>query len=340
MQCYNLSIPQKNIWNLQTFYGDTAVANICGAVIFKDARDTDLMEKALNKVIKNQTALRLHFIERFGDVKQYVAEYTYVNIPVKQFKNEAEFENYASKCAVTPIGLLDRNMYRFEIVCICGKVGVLVALSHLISDAWTFSLLVREMDKAYQGLVGNETENEKAFDYITYVMTEENYFHSEKYEKDALYWDEKYHEKPEKCYMKPNATQAKMINANRVIKSLSDELSKHINEFCAKNRITLPVLFETALSIYLHKINVENHSITIGLPVLNRNKLSEKNTAGMFISTMPLTVVVSENDTVEQLAERIANTHTELFRHQKYPYSKILQNLRENQKLGGGGKSL
>ncbi len=55
----------------------------------------------------------------------------------------------------------------------------------------------------------------------------------------------------------------------------------------------------------------------------------------MFISTMPLTVTVTENMTVAGMANEITKGHMELFRHQKYPYADILRYLREKQNFSG-----
>lgn len=108
-----------------------------------------------------------------------------------------------------------------------------------------------------------------------------------------------------------------------------------INKYCSNNQVTQAVLFETALITYLSRINAENNTITIGIPVLNRNNTKEKKIAGMFISTMPLTVQVKENMTITELEQQIGKGHMEIFRHQKYPYSDILKYLREKQNFSG-----
>lgn len=32
MEYFHLTTPQQNIWNLQKYYEDTAIANLCGAI--------------------------------------------------------------------------------------------------------------------------------------------------------------------------------------------------------------------------------------------------------------------------------------------------------------------
>lgn len=136
-----LTTPQKNIWNLQKYYPDTGISNLCGAVFYKEKRREDLLEQAINHVLSSQTGLRLRFSEEGGQPGQTVKEYAYETIPVRDFSTHKDFEDYASSMASAPCGLTDKAMYCFEIVRIGENTGVLALLNHLISDAWTFSLV-------------------------------------------------------------------------------------------------------------------------------------------------------------------------------------------------------
>lgn len=125
------------------------------------------------------------------------------------------------------------------------------------------------------------------------------------------------------------------IRANRVTRKLSMDLAHKMKEYCRKEKITEAVFLETVFNMYLFKINSESSTVTIGIPVLNRTKSFEKRTAGMFISTLPLTISMTEENTIKQVMEDITKTHIQMFRHQKYPYSLILKVVREKQEMEG-----
>ncbi len=333
MEYYDLTIAQQNIWNLQSYYEGSAISNICSAIFFNKFVDVDALKEALNQIIKKQTGLRLHFIKKEGKIKQYVKEYSYVDIAVKKFGSEAEFDKYARECAKIPIELCESDMYRLEIVQVENQVGVLAVLSHLVSDAWTFSILAKEIDRILCSLEVGEQIVEETYDYVQYIKREEAYLVSEKYKEDDTFWKEKYHTKPSASFINTNMSQVRMIAADRVSKKISKKIMVGLNEFCNRNNITPAVCFETAWNIYLYKINPQNETVTLGIPVLNRTKVIEKKTAGMCISTMPLTIELSQKDSVELIAKKITKAHTEIFRHKQYPYSNILQWLRETQEL-------
>lgn len=44
MKYYDLTTPQQNIWNLQTYYSDTAIANLCGATFYNEKRNSMFMQ--------------------------------------------------------------------------------------------------------------------------------------------------------------------------------------------------------------------------------------------------------------------------------------------------------
>lgn len=142
MEKLPLTIQQKNIWNLQKYYEDTAISNLCGAVFYKEKRNSSFLQQAIQRFIQSQSGMRMRFSED-GEPGQYVVNEINDEIPVMSFQSMQEFDAYAEKMAKEPLGLKDRAMYRFSVFTAEGKSGILAVLSHLISDAWTFSLMVK-----------------------------------------------------------------------------------------------------------------------------------------------------------------------------------------------------
>lgn len=332
---YTLTSPQQNIWNLQKYYEGTTISAICGAIYFKNEIDADILKRAINHVIEHQSGLRLRFYEVDGQAMQDVSEYQYEEIPVLQFSDKDTLRQYVLQRAQKLAGLMDIPLYHFAIFRLNGQTGIIAVLSHLISDAWTIGLLAKQAFDAYVALSQNVACDSKTWNYLEHIQAEEEYLTSNRYEKDTAYWQEKYPDKPEPTTIKLCTAATTSITAKRITGTLGCELSEHIGQFCEETGITPAVLFETAVILYLAKINPENRTVTIGIPVLGRHNAREKNTAGMFISTMPLTIPVSTSDTVEALANRITDSHRELFRHQRYPYSSILRQLREKHDFSG-----
>ena len=327
MDYFKLTTPQRNIWNLQKYYSDTAISNQCGAIFYEEKRDCALLKQALYEFVKSQSGMRLRFVEKTQPM-QYVSDIV-EEIPDLSFATMQEYETYAKQFAKEPIGLTEKAMYRFVVIEVENHSGILVNLSHLISDAWTFSIMAKQVEQIYNALKTGQKDMCEEADYRDYIENEKTYLTSDKYQKDALYWNNKYMQQPEKTVMKTGIRQNHAIEANRYIKQLSVKLDHAIINYGKKYQITPAVLFETALMIYLAKINPENRRITIGVPILNRCNAKEKKIAGMFISTMPFTIDIENDVSVLDISKQITKGHMEIFRHQKYPYVEIVESLRK-----------
>ncbi len=327
MDYFKLTTPQCNIWNLQKYYSDTAISNQCGAIFYEEKRDCALLKQALYEFVKSQSGMRLRFVEKTQPM-QYVSDIV-EEIPDLSFATMQEYETYAKQFAKEPIGLTEKAMYRFVVIEVENHSGILVNLSHLISDAWTFSIMAKQVEQTYNALKTGQKDMCEEADYRDYIENEKTYLTSDKYQKDALYWNNKYMQQPEKTVMKTGIRQNHAIEANRYIKQLSVKLDHAIINYGKKYQITPAVLFETALMIYLAKINPENRRITIGVPILNRCNAKEKKIAGMFISTMPFTIDIENDVSVLDISKQITKGHMEIFRHQKYPYAEIVESLRK-----------
>ncbi len=332
---FGLTTPQVNIWNLQKFYENTSIQNICGAVLYDELLDRKLLEQAINEEICLQSGLRLRFTEGSGIPAQYIEEYSFSEIEFVVFNSEADFYRYAKDFAAKPFPLIDSQMYRFVRFELNGNSGVLVCASHLISDAWAFSILARDIYNIYCKLAASEPIDFPERSYADSAKSEQDYLISARYGKDKVFWEQQYTNKLEPSPIKMQQIPVDTPSAKRFTKQLTATETSAIDSFCANSKVSQAVLFEAAIIAYLYRINQENKTITIGIPVLNRNNSAEKNTVGMFISTMPLTVDIIGEDTAALLCDKITDYHSRIFRHQKYPYSHILQNLREKSNLSG-----
>lgn len=278
-----------------------------------------------------------------------------IDIDIRYFSDESELDAFACKTAEEPMQIYDSPMCSFTLFRLGTHTGIVARLNHLIADAWSFGLLADQIDAFYGSheerictgktiLSDSDLRHEKkcagkailSGDYLSYAQDEQMYRLSERYEKDRRFWEEKYQFRPENCGIRLfDAARVQDIHAKRIHKRIPAGLSRQIRSFCSGSNITEAIIFESAVLLYLSRINPEVRTCTIGVPVLNRNKLKEKQTVGMFISTMPLQADVNASGTVIGLLETVSSAKREMFRHQRYPYEEILRTVRNNHGFTG-----
>ena len=115
----------------------------------------------------------------------------------------------------------------------------------------------------------------------------------------------------------------KNSNVMRYTNTLSLELSEAINAFCKTQNISAYVFFIAVYAMYLYKTTKKNDFI-IGTPLLNRKNRAEKDTVGMFVAKVHLRIKIDENTAISDLLKSIHHDTFEALRHQRYPYSYLL----------------
>ncbi len=336
---YHLTTQQQNIWSLQSFYENTTISNISGIVKFHTHLDIERLKKAVNMYVKYQEGARLKFVKKGSLIQQYIEPYLPFDIPVENFENISQAEEFARKEAKLPYnfrksGEPSGKMYHFTIYETKDACGIMIHMNHLISDAWTLSLCAGKIIEYYQLLEKENTEEIPVLSYIEYIKKEQSYLTSDKYKKDAEYWENRFRETPVRKRIKPEEKEETGIASRRITKKLSQELSANIRDFCKKSGYSPAIIFESVIFTYLDCINESGKETIIGVPVLNRTG-KEKQIAGMFISTMPLGITIEPGDTMSAVCQKVSASHYDLFRHQRFPYSRILQQVRQKHKFEG-----
>ncbi len=275
-----------------------------------------------------------------GNPQQYVSEYIYKNIEIKDFSGFEDpmkaMQEWDSEQTLKPLELFERELYRFVIIKLNNKdIGFYILTHHIISDAWSMSLLGSSIVNYYCELF--KDQNNQIIDstkpsYVSYIKNEQLYMESVRFEKDKNYWERTFDVAPECASLKNRSTNSFSLKTKRKTFILPKKFTKKLGTYCEENKITPYPLFISALAMYINRVT-EKEDIVLGTPILNRLNHSEKNTAGMFISTIPLRISVNNGDSFSDLAFGILDLCSSCYRHQRYPYSHILNYVREKHSL-------
>lgn len=325
---YPLTTSQRNIWNLCRFYEGTGISNNCGAIFFEELCDHRILNRSINRLLRLQEGLRLRFREESGEPVQYIADDAWTDHPEISFASEAELETFARELAAKPFSVDGGPMVSFHIFDLPRCSGVLLCVSHLIADAWAVSIIAHEVYTSYHQFSQNAPVDDREWTIAPILEAEKAYLSSPRFEKDRAYWSQRYTVRPEPASIRPG-TVSTGVESRRLRTALSPGLSAAIDGFYSRRNISQAVLIEAAVAAYLHALNPTLPEITLGALTLNRSGPEQKHTVANCISTMPLTIPVSPDSTVTDLCKEITRQHVQLFRHQKYPYRAIIQNLRE-----------
>ena len=205
--------------------------------------------------------------------------------------------------------------------------GFFVKMHHLISDAWSMSKVGNSIVEYYCQLNVNRSPGDEALLY-RFHLRENDYFESERYLSDKEFWTSKLSDFHEVTSIKPRTTLSLDVKAKRRTFVLPQKLTDKLRKYCAENRVSEYTLFFAALSMYITRISGKE-DLTIGTTLLNRTNAKEKATFGMFVSTaVPVRININSEWDLHTFTESISKEILAVFRHQTYPYSQMLKQVK------------
>ena len=335
---YPLSQPQTSIWYLEQKHPNTCMNIVAGTLKIHDDIDYLLLEEAINVYIEKNDSIRLRVCEQDGEPCQYVEPFTKRKIETIEFSSpESLLELYAWDEIQIQIPLFeyDRDLFYIAIVKMKGHgCGIYTKLHHLISDAWTMSLMGNKILAYYEILRDQAIPCvPSAPSFLDHIQSEISYEKSPRFLSDQQYWNDKFEVYPEPTLLKAYTVNDQSIRAARKAFHLSRELSAKIRSFCVAENVSVFALFMAALSIYIHRVT-GSEDIILGTTILNRINAREKETAGMFVSVAaPLRIAIRNDMTFSDFLQTMTHESASVLRHQKYPYNYLLRDIRKKHKL-------
>jgi len=316
----DLTNSQENIYEVEKslLTSNNACNILLVSIKFSKNLNFYKLEKTLNKIIELNDSFRIRFIEKDGTIMQYITDYVYEQIDLLEFNKEREFTNYINALKEKSINIYNK-LYDFKVVKYNKETYVIYKVHHIINDAWGMTQVAEQIKELYPIIENVEVlEKIKKQSYIEVIKNNEQYNISDKYKVDKEFWNE---------YVK-NLSTEKIYNkdisenkAARVSVIINKDITSKIKNYCKLNKITEYTFFLAVISIYYYKIHSINN-LNIGTPFINRNK-KELNNIGLFVSNLPLNVQINENDLFLEVCNIIYKNNFKLFRHSKFPYTKI-----------------
>lgn len=327
-QVFPLSEQQSNIYRLEQRYPHTSIGIISGTLKITGKIDYELLERAVNFVLENDDTLRTRLTIQDGVPMQYIEKYSpkpvdFLDFSITGQEGLFQWDRFVTR---TPFSLIQSDLYYFAIVKLSeNRGGLFIKTHHLISDGWSSILLSNRITDCYQKLVRKQSLSpEKGPQYLKYLQASARYERSPRYESDRLFWERKMQNLPEKSALKDYSLGNIGIAGDRKTYVMPEETASLLRNYCAENNVTIFSLLLSALALYVHRLTGLDRMV-FGVPILNRSTYEEKNTIGMFVSTIPMVVDVDEQMTFSEFNAYLLGEWMQILRHQRFPYNRILQ---------------
>ncbi|BFH13822.1 hypothetical protein J6TS7_53130 [Paenibacillus dendritiformis] len=332
IKLFPLTHAQQRIWYTELLYPNTTTCMLSVTITIRGNINRELLQQAIQLVIQQNEAFRIKITQKNSEPMQYVDPYVHKAIEFLDFSeyDESHVEEWLNLHNRKPLKLLHSDLYQFVILKINDEeYRYSFKVHHIASDGISMNLAINQITKNYVKLTeGTLSAGDEKKPYTDYIDTEQDYEKSERYQKDKAYWLEKFQSLPEITGMKSYNPLVTSTAAKRKSLTISSVLYHKLLDFSRQNKISVFIFFLSAMYIYLHKVSNQN-DITIGSVYANRTTKKEKETIGMFASTVAGRMSVEPELELLSFLQRVAKEQKTILRHQKYPYNQLIQDLRE-----------
>ncbi|WP_010249929.1 non-ribosomal peptide synthetase [Acetivibrio cellulolyticus] len=333
-----VSFSQQSLWFFDQWSPKNPVYNIPNAVRLYGELNINAMETAISTLVKRHESLRTTFKGIDGKPVQVIVPESEYTLEVKdlsylQAKDaEIALERELNEVAWTAFDLEKGPVWRTQLFKINEMEYVFfLVIHHIISDAWSNIIFVKEFLSLYEAFNKGITPNLPVMpvQFADYACWQRKLMADQEVRKNLLdYWKEKLAspvvlELPTD-YPRP---VAQSFSGSTATLNLSKDLSTRLKELCIKEDVTLFMLLLAVFEILLYRYSGQE-DIIIGTVAANRGQIESTGLIGFVMNTLALRCNLMGNPTVKELLKRVKQTTLCAYDYQELPFDMLLEELK------------
>ena len=338
-----LSFAQQRMWFLDQLEPGSAQYNIPDAVRIRGQLDAEVLRRALQAIVQRHEVLRTAFPTVDGKPRLDVLPALDVDFPLIDLSSlpaderERRLERLILETAQKGFDLSRAPLFRLRLIRLADDEHVLAsAMHHIISDGWSFAVLINETATLYSRLRrGDSTPLPPlTIQYSDFALWQRNWLKGEVLEEELDFWRKQLEDAPVLALPTDRPRPAFMTtNGAHLSFSLSEATTRALNELCRKQGVTPFMALLAAFKVFLYRCS-RQRSISVGSPVANRTGREIESLIGFFVNTLVLRTDLSGSPTFLELLKRVQETTVSAFAHQDVPFEKIVDALQPQRDTG------
>ncbi len=340
-----LSAAQQRLWFTEQLGAETSAYNVPLTAVLSGKVDTDALARGLNKLVERHEILRTSFHSNDGVPQTRIGKIGEINLEISDLTalSEDGRERAAREKSIEFIrrrfDLTEAPLWRAMLIRLTENENLLVmALHHIIGDAWSIGILMRELAGIYSAYLKNSEPDlpELPLQYADFAAWQKNWLESTAKDSAVSFWKTNLRSLTELSLPTdfPRPAKQSFRGAKHTI-LLPNDLAEKTENLGRKQDVTV---FMTLLAVFkiLLRHHAKNDDISIGTDVANRNYSQTESVVGLFVNQLVLRTKFSASRTFTEVLEKVRETTLNAFEHQELPFSKVVEavnpgrNLRQN----------
>ncbi len=323
---YPASSAQKRLYIQCQFEGAGVSYNMPAAMVIEGRLNSEKVEQTFKKLVQRHETLRTSFHMLEGEVVQKV--HSEVDFEMSCTPT-GESERQMCEEFVRPFDLSNAPLLRIGLAKLAEDRHLMMFdMHHIISDAVSMEILVREFVALYQG----RDLPELRVQYKDFSVWQNELFKTDLFESQKQYWLDTFAGQQDSeipvlnmptDYLRPSIQS---FRGDRINFGIDDELTAQLKELATQSGSTMYMVLLSAYNVLLYKYTGQE-DIVIGSPIAGRRHADLQNIIGMFVNMLALRNAPCSKKTFIDFLSEVRNNTLKAYDNQDYQFEELVEKL-------------
>jgi non-ribosomal peptide synthetase component F/acyl carrier protein len=337
-----LSFAQQALWIFDQLEPNSYLYNIHSNLRLSGALDVSALNRSLNEIIRRHESLRTKFQTVDDQPVQIVSSWQpmilsmvdLTALPEGDRKSEAK--KLARAEAYRPFNLEKGPLLRISLLRLGEQShAVLFTIHHIIGDAWSMGILIREVATLYTAYsVGSDvTLPELPIQYADFAVWQREWLSGETLAHHMNYWRKQLSGALPgiKLPMDRPHSPIQTYRGKSQPLGMTRQLLKSLRSLSRGESATLFMTVLAAFKVLLHRYTGED-DIMISTPIANRTRVEIEGLIGYFVNMIVLRSNLSGNPTFRDFLRHVREVALNAYDHQDLPFELLVEEFRPERK--------
>lgn len=333
---YRLSEGQSRLWALSQIDSIKYAYNLPSAYRISGDFDFQVFTDALRQLIERHEVLRTEIVMIEGNPYQRVVNTSVLDFKIVQVdlsgsteKKDIRIKQIVEQEVAHVFDLEKAPLWRICLIKVDQNNAVLsINMHHLIADAWSFEIFIKEFLIIYNSLLSH-SENELSPLPFTYKDVVEFRLNDQGgLEVSRDYWLRKFIDLPLPVSLKYDFPRpaTKSYHGGYCSFKLNPNLFSGLRKLALDRSMSLYPLLVSSVNLLLYSYSLQEDMV-IGMPFSGRDIAEVQPMMGFFVNTIPLRTQIKKNWTVDHFITGINEEYLRAYQYQEYGFYQLIKDL-------------
>nr|AYN44351.1 nonribosomal peptide synthetase [Cloning vector H69C977B_s23] len=323
----HLAPGQESLWFIDALGGSSAAYNVPLVMQLNGVLDLTAVSRAVSLLVERHEALRTTFHEQLGTPVQRIHPAPVSPLSCEEVSAEVLEQRIAEEIA-TPFSLTAGPLFRARLFRVAPEKHTLVFnLHHIVVDAWSLGVMLREFCTAYSVFTGGGTPALPALPirYADWAEWQRQRLIAGRLEEGLGYWRQTLRGAPPLLTLpgdRARPTRQSFRGKTHAF-VLDAEIGRRLGTLSRNSGASLFMTLLSAFAAYLGRLSGQD-DLVIGSPSANRDRSETEEVIGYFLNTIALRMDLSGDPSFTELLQRVRKVALDGFVYQDIPFEKVV----------------